>query len=60
MERTNFERFAEPYEPRLFGFDWEENEIYEGDEYIETEHGFVLLEDLVRYVKENQKVMVAG
>ena len=60
MNRTNFERFLEPDEPRVFGSDWEGNEIYEGDEYVETEMGLVRLDDIPRFVKETQKVMVAG
>ena len=60
MNRTNFERFLEPDEQQVFGSDWEGNEIYEGDEYVETEMGLVRLEDIPRFVKETQKVMVAG
>ena len=60
MNRTNFERFLEPDESQVFGSDWEGNEIYEGDEYVETEMGLVRLEDIPRFVKETQKVMVAG
>ena len=51
MNRTNFERFLEPDEPQVFGSDWEGNEIYEGDEYVETEMGLVRLEDIPRFVK---------
>ncbi|WP_434351063.1 hypothetical protein [Trichococcus flocculiformis] len=60
MNRTNFERFLESDEPQVFGSDWEGNEIYEGDEYVETELGLVRMEDIPRFVKETQKVMVAG
>ena len=60
MNRTNFERFLEQDEPQVFGSDWEGNEIYEGDEYVETEMGLVRFEDIPRFVKERQKVMVAG
>ena len=60
MNRTNFERFLEPEEAQVFGSDWEGNEIYEGDEYVETELGLVRMEDIPRFVKETQKVMVAG
>ena len=60
MNRTNFERFLEPDESQVFGSDWEGNEIYEGDEYVETEMWLVRLEDIPRFVKETQKVMVAG
>ena len=60
MNRTNFKRFLEPDEPQVFGSDWEGNEIYEGDEYVETELGLVRFEDIPKFVKETQKVMVAG
>ena len=60
MNRTNFERFLEPDEPQVFGSDWEGNEIYEGDEYVETELDLVRFEDIPKFVKEKRKGMVAG
>ena len=52
MNRTHFERFLEPDETLVFGSDWEGNDIYEGDEYVETEMGLVRFEDIPRVVKE--------
>lgn len=60
MNRTDFERFLEPEEPKIVGRDWQSEPIYEGDEYVETEYGYVLFDEITDYLRSNQLVKVAG
>ena len=56
----DFPRFQEPDEPRTVAFDWQYEPIYEGDQYIETELGYVLLSEVNAYLRKNRLIKVAG
>lgn len=56
----NISRFQEPKDPNLVAFDWQYEPIYEGDEYIEAELGYVLLSEIDTYLKQNRLIKIAG
>lgn len=60
MNQNNFERFQEPEEPKVVAVDWQGEAIYKGDEFVRTELGLVLFEDLESYLRSNRLVEVAG
>lgn len=40
-----------PPEPKVWGYDWQGEEIYVGDEYYDMDGDYVLEEDIEEYLK---------
>lgn len=43
--------YLDPPEPKVWGYDWKENEIYTGDRYYDIGKDKVLEEDIEEYLK---------
>lgn len=52
--------YLEQDEPKIFGTDWQGQEIYEGDEYFDIMGEFVPVEDLEEFIGERFSKYTAG
>lgn len=52
--------YLEQDEPKIFGTDWKEHEIYVGDEYFDIMGEFVPVEDLEEFIGERFSKYTAG
>lgn len=59
MNRQDFERFEGPSDPQEVAKDWQGEPVYEGDRYVETDDGLVLIDDLGYYLLKKGLIEVA-
>lgn len=59
MSRQDFERFEGPEDPVEVLRDWQNQPIYEGDQYVEMGDGPVLYEDIGYYLLKKGLIEVA-
>ena len=43
--------YLDPPEPKVWGYDWQGEEIYVGDEYYDMDGDYVLVENIEDYLK---------
>lgn len=60
MRTPEFARFLEPDDPIIIGKDWRNEDVYVGEEYIETEHGAVQIDELQEYVTAKKLIKIAS
>lgn len=63
----NFEtlhaNYLDPPEPKVWGYDWQGEEIYVGDEYYDMDGDYVLKSDIEEYLKSTYlttSIRIAG
>ena len=63
----NFENlhahYLDPPEPKVWGYDWQGEEIYVGDEYYDMDGDYVLVENIEEYLKSTYlttSIRIAG
>lgn len=55
--------YLEPPEPKVWGYDWQGEEIYVGDEYYDMDGDYVLVDDIEEYLKSTYlttSIRIAG
>lgn len=52
--------YLEQDEPKIFGTDWQGQEIYEGDVYYDMDGEYVLEDDIQEFISENYNRYTAG
>lgn len=55
--------YLDPPEPKVWGYDWQGEEIYVGDEYYDMDGDYVLEEDIEEYLKSTyltSSLIIAG
>lgn len=56
-------RYLDPPEPKVWGYDWNGEEIYVGDEYYDMDGDYVQLDDIEEYLKSTYlktSIRIAG
>ena len=53
-------QYLEPEEDEIFGEDWNGNNIYFGDEYVDIDGELVLVDEIEEFVRENYSKFTAG
>ena len=63
----NFENlhahYLDPPEPKVWGYDWNGEEIYVGDEYYDMDGDYVQVDDIEEYLKSTYlttSIRIAG
>ena len=63
----NFENlhahYLDPPEPKVWGYDWQGEEIYVGDEYYDMDGDYVLADNIEEYLKSTYlttSIRIAG
>lgn len=55
--------YLDPPEPKVWGYDWQGEEIYVGDEYYDMDGDYVLVENIEEYLKSTYlttSIRIAG
>ena len=55
--------YLDPPEPKVWGYDWQGEEIYVGDEYYDMDGDYVLVDDIEEYLKSTYlttSIRIAG
>lgn len=55
--------YLDPPEPKVWGYDWQGEEIYVGDEYYDMDGDYVLVESIEEYLKSTYlttSIRIAG
>lgn len=55
--------YLDPPEPKVWGYDWQGEEIYVGDEYYNMDGDYVLVENIEEYLKSTYlttSIRIAG
>lgn len=55
--------YLDPPEPKVWGYDWQGEEIYAGDEYYDMDGDYVLVENIEEYLKSTYlttSIRIAG
>lgn len=55
--------YLDPPEPKVWGYDWQGEEIYVGDEYYDMDGDYVLVENIEEYLKSiylTTSIRIAG
>ena len=55
--------YLDPSEPKVWGYDWQGEEIYVGDEYYDMDGDYVLVENIEEYLKSTYlttSIRIAG
>lgn len=55
--------YLDPPEPKVWGYDWQGEEIYVGDEYYDMDGDYVLVDNIEEYLKSTYlttSIRIAG
>nr|DAI14628.1 MAG TPA: protein of unknown function (DUF2175) [Caudoviricetes sp.] len=55
--------YLDPPEPKVWGYDWQGEEIYVGDKYYDMDGDYVLVENIEEYLKSTYlttSIRIAG